>query len=203
MPPEVPDGPTADVAVSALPPVEEVKDADGEMPDCKTFCGLGGETAGLAADEEGEKLKEDDDIAEGVATGGAEGKGLKLVEGDVERAADDAFEGDAAIAVDIPSVELRDSDLPCVPLLCIESELERCEPDGTWYDKPGEEADMDSDAVGGDKVFTAVVGEYCNPLWPACARAGAELAEAALPDELTDICLDLKADVGPLTPGSV
>lgn len=159
MPPEVPEGPVAGPAASALPPLEDVNDVDGERPDCRTFCNPGGETAGLATDDDGEKLKEEDDIAEGVATGGAEGKGLKLAEGDVESAADDALEGEDPIAVDMPRAELSDSDLPCVPLLCIDMELERCEPDGTWYDKPGDDADMERDAVGGDKVLTAMVGE--------------------------------------------
>lgn len=67
-------------------------------------------------DEAGKKLK-DPDRPEGVATGGAEGKGLKLAEGDVDNAADDVLEGEDAIAVELPKTEDKDSDLPCVPLL--------------------------------------------------------------------------------------
>jgi hypothetical protein len=64
-----------------------------------------------------------------VATGGAEGNCLKLIEGDVDSAAEEVEEGDAVIALDpdtdTPSAEERDSDLPCVPRLCMETEFER------------------------------------------------------------------------------
>lgn len=128
---DVPGTPAADAVNSPLPTIEDARDVDGE-PGCNTFCVPGGDTAGLTPDEEGEKLKEEADIADGVATGGAEGNGLKLVEGEVDRAVDDTLEGDEAIVVDIPSTEVSESDLPCVPLLCTDKELERWEPEGTW-----------------------------------------------------------------------
>lgn len=73
----------------------------------------------------------EDDRSEGVATGGADGKCLKVAEGEVDSAAEEALEGDEAMAADAPTAELRDSDLPCVPLLCTDMEFERCEPDVT------------------------------------------------------------------------
>lgn len=108
--------PEAAGASPLAPPTDEVKEDEGDRPACTRCCEPGGETAGLAEDEEGEKLKDDDRI-EGVATGGAEGKGLKLADGEVDKAADDVLEGEDAMPVEMPKAEVRDSDLPCVPLL--------------------------------------------------------------------------------------
>lgn len=76
-------------------------DEDGDTATCVGLVSPGGEIAGPVAEDVGEKLKFDV-RSEGVATGGAEGKALKLADGEVDKAAEDALESELDIADDAP-----------------------------------------------------------------------------------------------------